>query len=318
MTDEHKDIADRLQRAARVLLEDWRAAGLDFLPFVHRAGRDGGAERQVDRWRLFELEATERPRTPERRQAAGARSESLTGTVSSENTKGAAVGQRRSEATAGRTIDPASVFVPRNVEPNRMTREERIAALEALRKQVAACTKCEALAQQRTQTVFGVGDPEARIMFVGEAPGADEDRLGEPFVGRAGQLLDRIIAACGLKREEVYICNILRCRPPGNRNPTTEEAVNCAPFLLEQIRIVDPDYIVCLGLVPAQNLLQTKRPMSKLRGQFYKFGRARVLCTYHPSYLLRNPSAKKLVWEDMKFLFRDMGIDLEARRRGGD
>ncbi|RMG32757.1 MAG: uracil-DNA glycosylase [Planctomycetota bacterium] len=198
-----------------------------------------------------------------------------------------------------------------------MTRQQRMAALEELRRQVAACTKCAELARLRTQTVFGVGDPEAQIMFVGEAPGADEDRLGEPFVGRAGQLLDRIIAACGLKRQEVYICNILRCRPPGNRNPTTEEAVNCAPFLLEQIRIVDPDYIVCLGLVPAQNLLQVKRPMSKLRGAFYKFGRAKVLCTYHPSYLLRNPAAKKLVWEDMKLLFRDMGIDLEARRRAG-
>ncbi len=191
-----------------------------------------------------------------------------------------------------------------------LSREERERRLEALKKRVAACRRCAELAETRTQTVFGVGDPEARIMFIGEAPGADEDRQGEPFVGRAGQLLNRIIAACGMKREDVYICNVLKCRPPNNRNPLPEEAANCREYLDAQIELVDPEYIVCWGAVAAQNLLDTTAPIGRLRGKFYEYGRAKVLCTYHPSYLLRNPAAKKPVWEDMKFLFRDMGIEL--------
>ncbi len=189
--------------------------------------------------------------------------------------------------------------------------EERLAALA---DRVAACTRCELLAEARTQTVFGVGDPNANLMFIGEAPGADEDRLGEPFVGRAGQLLDRIIVACKMTREEIYICNILRCRPPGNRNPSQQEADNCREYLNEQIQIVNPEYIVCWGTVAAQNLLGMNRPIGKMRKQFFQFGTARVLCTYHPSYLLRNPSAKKDVWDDMKFLFAEMGVNLEENR----
>jgi len=191
-----------------------------------------------------------------------------------------------------------------------LSRSEREHQLEVLSQQVAACTKCQELADFRTQTVFGVGNPEAKILFVGEAPGADEDRLGEPFVGKAGQLLDRIIKACTLKREDIYICNILRCRPPGNRNPTDQEAANCREYLDGQIAIVDPGYIVCWGSIAARNLLDTTSSVGRLRGRFLKYGRAKVLCTYHPSYLLRNEAAKKDVWEDMKFLMRDMGIEL--------
>lgn len=190
---------------------------------------------------------------------------------------------------------------------------ERVSELKSLSEQVARCTRCQALASTRTQTVFGVGNPEARVMFLGEAPGADEDRQGEPFVGRAGKLLNDIITACRWKREEIYICNILRCRPPENRNPTPEEAGNCREWLDGQIAIVDPEYIVCWGSVAAQNLLDSKLSMGKMRGQFYKHGRAKVLCTYHPAYLLRNPPAKKDVWQDMKFLLRDMGVDLDAK-----
>jgi len=182
--------------------------------------------------------------------------------------------------------------------------------LEQLAACVAGCTRCAELAASRKQTVFGVGDPQAKIMFIGEAPGADEDRLGEPFVGRAGQLLDRIIVACKLKREAVYICNILKCRPPGNRNPTDDEAANCREYLDGQIRLVAPEYIVCWGSVAAKNLLNRTDAIGKMRGRFYLHGDAKVLCTYHPSYLLRNPSAKKDVWDDMKFLFRDMGVEL--------
>jgi len=187
---------------------------------------------------------------------------------------------------------------------------QRREKLEALAATVARCTRCRELADARTQTVFGVGNPTAQIVFVGEAPGADEDRLGEPFVGRAGKLLDSIIAACHLKREDLYICNILKCRPPGNRNPSQEEAANCREYLDGQITTVDPDYIVCWGSVAAQNLLETTTSIGKMRGKFYTYGRARVLCTYHPSYLLRNPAAKKQVWEDMKFLMSDMGVEL--------
>jgi len=181
--------------------------------------------------------------------------------------------------------------------------------LTALANCVAACTRCPELASTRTQTVFGVGNPEARVLFVGEAPGADEDRLGEPFVGRAGQLLDRIIAACGWKREEIYICNVLRCRPPGNRTPTDKEAENCREFLEGQIATVDPEFIVCWGTVAAQALLRTDVTIGRLREQWFQFGRARVLCTYHPSYLLRNPTAKRPVWEDMLRLLAAMGLE---------
>jgi uracil-DNA glycosylase family 4 len=191
------------------------------------------------------------------------------------------------------------------------TLEEKSDALCQLAETVGGCRRCTELADTRTQTVFGVGNPDARIMFIGEAPGADEDRQGEPFVGRAGKLLNKIIEACKIKREEIYICNILRCRPPGNRNPQPQEAANCREFLDAQIRVVNPDYIVCWGTVAAQNLLKEKRTIGKLRHVFHQYNDAKVLCTYHPSYLLRNPSAKKDVWDDMKILMKDLGVELE-------
>jgi uracil-DNA glycosylase len=194
-----------------------------------------------------------------------------------------------------------------------LPRADREARLKAIAARVAVCTRCQELASARTQTVFGVGNPEAEIMFLGEAPGADEDRQGEPFVGAAGQLLNRILEASQLKRSDVYICNILRCRPPGNRNPLPDEAANCREYLDGQIEIVDPDYIVCLGSVAAKNLLGLTESIGKLRGRMLQYGRAKVVCTYHPAYLLRNPAAKKDVWEDMKFLMRDRGIDLSSK-----
>ncbi|MCP4169888.1 MAG: uracil-DNA glycosylase [Fuerstiella sp.] len=190
------------------------------------------------------------------------------------------------------------------------TAEQKAEGLSTLAEAVTACRRCTELADTRRQTVFGVGNADAEIMFIGEAPGADEDRQGEPFVGAAGILMDKIIAACGLKREEIYICNILRCRPPGNRNPHPQEAANCREFLEGQIRIVAPKFIICWGTVAAQNLLRETRPVGRLRGQFLQHGDAKVMCTYHPSYLLRNESAKKLVWEDMKFFMKKLGVDL--------
>ncbi len=187
---------------------------------------------------------------------------------------------------------------------------DRATALAVLEQTVRGCPRCPELAATRNHTVFGTGDPSAAILFLGEAPGADEDATGEPFVGRAGQLLNDIIQACRLKREEVYICNVLKCRPPGNRNPAPAEAANCREYLDAQIRTVDPDYIVCWGSVPSKELLGTKQGIGKLRKQFFQYGRAKVACTYHPSYLLRNPAAKKEVWADMKWLFADMGVTL--------
>ena len=195
---------------------------------------------------------------------------------------------------------------PRSTVP-RADREEK---LRILASRVAQCTRCAELSQTRTQTVFGVGNPEAKIMFIGEAPGADEDRQGEPFVGAAGQLLNRILEACQLQRADIYICNILRCRPPGNRTPAPDEAANCREYLDGQIEIVDPDYIVCLGSIAAKNLLASVESIGKLRGRFFTHGRAKVVCTYHPAYLLRNPAAKKDVWADMKFLMRELGVEL--------
>jgi len=193
------------------------------------------------------------------------------------------------------------------------TRAERTRALATLNERVKACNRCKELSDTRTQTVFGVGNPEARILFIGEAPGADEDAQGEPFVGRAGKLLNDIITACRLKREEVYICNILKCRPPGNRTPAEDECGNCREYLDGQLATIDPEYIVCWGAVAAQNLLKTTFSIGKLRGRFMQHGRSKVLCTYHPSYLLRNPAAKKDVWKDMQFLMADMGIDLKSK-----
>ncbi|MEZ6057929.1 MAG: uracil-DNA glycosylase family protein [Planctomycetaceae bacterium] len=186
--------------------------------------------------------------------------------------------------------------------------EERNQQLAKVAKKVSACVRCQELASTRTQTVFGVGNPQARVMFIGEAPGADEDAQGEPFVGRAGKLLTDIIHACGWTRQEIYICNILRCRPPGNRNPSPEEASNCREFLDAQIQIVNPEYIVCWGTIAAQNLLGREETIGQLRNQWFEYGNATVLCTYHPSYLLRNPAAKKPVWEDMKLLLNKMGL----------
>lgn len=183
--------------------------------------------------------------------------------------------------------------------------------LEILRDEVAACTRCQELASTRTQTVFGVGNPRARLCMMGEAPGADEDRLGEPFVGRAGQLLNKILEACQLRREDVYILNVLKCRPPGNRNPLPDEAANCRRFLNRQLQLIEPEYICCLGAVAAQNLLETQTPIGKLRGRVHDYRGIKVVCTYHPAYLLRNPSAKVQTWEDMKLLMREMGTPVD-------
>jgi uracil-DNA glycosylase len=191
--------------------------------------------------------------------------------------------------------------------------EMRRQELNLLTKEVAQCSRCASLASTRTQTVFGVGRIEPDLCFIGEAPGADEDRQGEPFVGAAGQLLDRIIAgALGMKREEIFICNILRCRPPGNRPPQADEAENCREWLDKTLQLVRPKHICCLGASAAKYLLRIDLSIGRMRKRFYEYAGVPVLCTYHPSYLLRSEEPKKTqakreVWDDMKMLLEKMG-----------
>ena len=194
--------------------------------------------------------------------------------------------------------------------PARSQSENLDRALAILSEEVSQCQACSELSKIRTQTVFGVGDPRARVVFFGEAPGADEDRIGEPFVGKAGQLLDRILSASTFRRDEVYILNTLKCRPPGNRNPNDVEIQNCGRFWQRQLELIQPEYVVCLGAIAVRTLLQTDRSIAKLRGDFHRYRGSKVLVTYHPAYLLRNESAKRLVWEDMKLLLSDMGIEV--------
>ena len=176
--------------------------------------------------------------------------------------------------------------------------------LEAIREDIGDCRRCT-LCRSRTRIVFGAGSPQARLMFIGEGPGQDEDRAGEPFVGAAGQLLNRIIAAIKLRREDVYIANVVKCRPPENRLPAPDEIATCSPFLRRQIAAIRPVLICLLGSCAAQSLLNTTESISRLRGRFFELQGIRVLPTFHPAYLLRNPEKKRAVWEDMQLLMKE-------------
>ena len=178
-------------------------------------------------------------------------------------------------------------------------------SLEALKKEVASCAKCE-LCETRTNAVFGAGNPKAKLMFVGEAPGMEEDLRGLPFVGRAGQLLTKIIESIGLKREDVYIANVLKCRPPNNRNPLPTEILTCEEYLSRQIELIKPKVICALGKFAAQTLLRTTESITRLRGRFFDYKNALLIPTFHPAYLLRNPNDKRLVWEDMKKIRKEL------------
>jgi DNA polymerase len=200
------------------------------------------------------------------------------------------------------------------------TKAERIGQLRAA---VAPCVQCPNLARTRTQTVFGVGNIDARIMFVGEAPGADEDLAGEPFVGKAGQLLTKIIETMGLKRSDVFIANVLKCRPDmpagasGNRRPTTAEMQTCLPYLRAQIDVIRPSVLVALGAVAMEGLLGSTEPMSRLRGRWHEFQGIPLMATYHPAYLLRNQSLgeKRKVWEDILLVMERVGLPITAKQR---
>jgi DNA polymerase len=185
--------------------------------------------------------------------------------------------------------------------------KDKAAALRAIREDIGDCTRCR-LHKGRTNIVFGVGNLNADIMFVGEGPGADEDEQGEPFVGRAGQLLNNMISAMGIKREDVYIANVVKCRPPGNRTPENDECDTCSPFLLRQIEVIRPKVIVALGATAAKNLLLVNDSMGKLRGRWYDFKGARLAVTYHPAYLLRDPRQKAETWKDLQMVMKFLGL----------
>ena len=206
-------------------------------------------------------------------------------------------------------FDPAKVPQPPIPEDfSQATPQQKRQALQTLQDELGDCQKCP-LAQTRNTIVFGQGNPDARLVFVGEAPGYHEDQQGLPFVGRAGKLLDDILTkGMGLTRDDVYICNVLKCRPPENRDPGSIEMVCCQPTLEQQLRIIAPQVICCLGRIASQALLQTKTPMRDLRGQWHDYQGTKTMVTYHPAYLLRNPPEKKKTWADIQKIMAELGI----------
>jgi len=222
--------------------------------------------------------------------------------------------EQREPMTPGNAAAIAAVVTPEenmfeiaNPKPESSV-EDPVRALRVIREDLGDCTRCKLHKQGRKQIVFGVGNPKAELMFIGEAPGADEDQQGEPFVGRAGQLLNNMIKAMGLRREDVYIANIIKCRPPGNRTPERDECETCSPFLMRQIAVIKPKAIVALGAVAAKTLLAINAPMAELRGHWYDFRGTRLAVTYHPAFLLRDPRQKKETWKDLQMVMKELGL----------
>ena len=206
------------------------------------------------------------------------------------------------------STNPITPDVPKNDMPKNSS--DPAAALRLIREDIGDCTRCVLHKQGRKQIVFGVGNPKAELMFIGEAPGADEDIQGEPFVGRAGQLLTNMIKAMGLRREDVYIANIIKCRPPGNRTPERDECETCSPFLFRQIEAIKPKVIVALGAVAAKTLLAMNSSMADLRGRWYDFRNTKLAVTYHPAFLLRDPRQKKETWKDLQMVMKELGLEV--------
>jgi len=235
----------------------------------------------------------------------------------------------RKSAAARATVVEEDVFEGLDAKPE-SSLGDPVAALKIIREDLGDCTRCPLHKQGRKQIVFGVGDPAAELMFVGEGPGADEDEQGEPFVGRAGQLLNNMIKAMGITREQVYIANIVKCRPPGNRTPEREECETCSPFLMRQIAVIKPKVIVALGATAAKTLLAMNSSMASLRGRFYDFKPAgfrndarsndpewqgcKLAVTYHPAFLLRDPRQKGEAWKDLQMVMKELGLKVPATR----
>jgi uracil-DNA glycosylase family 4 len=214
------------------------------------------------------------------------------------------------ENSAAENMPPAKTKIPA-AKPQPMI-GDKPSALKLIREDIGDCTRCR-LHKGRTKLVFGVGNVNADIMFVGEGPGADEDAQGEPFVGRAGQLLNNMISAMGIKREDVYIANVVKCRPPGNRTPEKDECDTCSPFLMRQIDVIKPKVIVALGAVAAKNLLAVSDSMANLRGHWYDFRDTKLIVTYHPAFLLRDPRQKKETWKDLQMVMKYLGLNPPAK-----
>jgi len=217
------------------------------------------------------------------------------------------------DPTSRRMPSPAaapSISLPIASGPSLFDATDKIEGdtLERIREDLGECTRCR-LHERRHKIVFGTGNPAAKLVFVGEGPGADEDAQGLPFVGRAGKLLNQMIEAMGLKREDVYICNVVKCRPPENRAPEKDEVATCSPYLMRQIDAIRPQVIVCLGSIAAQTMLSTNQGISRFRGQWLEFRGTRLLATYHPAYLLRNPAAKPEVWKDLQKVMAVLGLE---------
>ncbi|MGH9500522.1 MAG: uracil-DNA glycosylase [Terriglobales bacterium] len=221
--------------------------------------------------------------------------------------------ETRDEMTPKSKAAVAVVEHDLSVVPKPEATTDPAAALRIIREDLGDCTRCRLHQQGRKQIVFGVGDPKAELMFIGEAPGADEDQQGEPFVGRAGQLLNNMIRAMGIRREDVYIANIIKCRPPGNRTPERDECETCSPFLMRQIAAIKPKAIVALGAVAAKTLLAINAPMSEFRGRWFDFRGTKLAVTYHPAFLLRDPRQKKETWKDLQMVMKELGLAIPAK-----
>jgi uracil-DNA glycosylase len=251
-------------------------------------------------------------------------------TVATEATESLSIPTPRQREEMPRKSAAIAPSVEANIFEVLTTRPEHSAAdpvsgLKLIREDLGDCTRCKLHKQGRKQIVFGVGNPRAELMFVGEGPGADEDAQGEPFVGRAGQLLNNMIKAMGLRREDVYIANVVKCRPPGNRTPERDECETCSPFLMRQIAVIKPKVVVALGAVAAKNLLAINAPMSELRGRFYDFmpagarssdpnwQGAKLAVTYHPAFLLRDPRQKGEAWKDLQMVMKYLGLKLPPK-----
>ena len=312
LTDESGDEWERLSlvRALRQRLESLGRAGVDRIPAPSPLSRSSRSPaRRVSRPVTLPVDEPEEP-APARDNTVSPRLE-----VGDPDAEAISI----APAPPAGSIEPppaplpvpslAAIFSSSGFDEPPVPACDRPALLDSLAREVSVCRRCPHLADTRKQTVFGVGKADPRLMFIGEAPGADEDRLGEPFVGRAGQLLtDMITKGMGLSRDQVYIANILKCRPPENRNPTIDEANNCFPYLEQQIAIIRPEFLCLLGRVAVQAVLNTTQAMGKMRGKWHRYRGIPTLVTYHPSYLLRTPSAKKDAWEDLQILMKEMGL----------
>jgi uracil-DNA glycosylase len=225
------------------------------------------------------------------------------------NAPAAATAMRPAIASAPLKAAPPISVLPVLNAPSLFEAIDRVEndSLERIREDLGECTRCR-LHEQRNKIVFGSGNPRAELVFVGEGPGHDEDVQGLPFVGRAGKLLTQMIEAMGLKREDVYICNVVKCRPPENRKPEDDEVATCSPYLYRQLDVIAPKAIVCLGGTAAQALLKTKDSISRFRGTWFDFRNTKLLATYHPAYLLRNPAAKSEVWKDLQKVMAHLGL----------